>query len=123
MSQDRHVLLVDDNPQGIEILQMRLQKLGFRTSTAQNGEQAIEMVRTDPPQIVVMDVTMPELNGFQACREIKKLAPDLPIIILTAKKDPADRFWANQVGADAFLNKPIEPATVVDTLQELLAET
>jgi DNA-binding response OmpR family regulator len=75
----------------------------------------------DAPNIVVLDVTMPEMNGYQACREIKRQNPDIPIIILTAKTEPADRFWAFQSGADEFLNKPIDPATVVARITSLLA--
>jgi twitching motility two-component system response regulator PilH len=115
-----HVLLVDDNPKGLEILEVRLKALGHRTTVAHNGELAIAVVERDRPDVVLMDVTMPELNGFQACRAIKRIDAKIPIVILTAKSDPADRFWANQSGADAFLNKPIDPAVVVQHLTAML---
>jgi DNA-binding response OmpR family regulator len=118
-----HVLLVDDNPRGLEFLDARLKALGYRTSLAENGEAAISAVEHDKPDIVVLDVTMPELNGYQACRAIKRIAPKTPVLILTAKTDPADRFWAFQSGADAFLNKPIDPAIVVEKLRSLLGES
>lgn len=121
MKKETHVLLVDDNPAGLEILEVRLKALGYRTTLAQNGELALECVLRDAPNIVVLDVTMPEMNGYQACREIKRQNPDIPIIILTAKTEPADRFWAFQSGADEFLNKPIDPATVVARITTLLA--
>ncbi len=121
MKKEAHVLLVDDNPAGLEILEVRLKALGYRTTLAQNGELALECVLRDAPNIVVLDVTMPEMNGYQACREIKRQNPDIPIIILTAKTEPADRFWAFQSGADEFLNKPIDPATVVARITSLLA--
>ncbi len=114
------VLLVDDNPRGLEFLDIRLKALGYRTTMADNGELAIAAVAQEKPDIVVLDVTMPEMNGYQACRAIKRIAPKTPVIILTAKTDPADRFWAMQSGADAFLNKPIDPVLVVDKLKELL---
>jgi DNA-binding response OmpR family regulator len=117
-----HVLLVDDNPRGLEFLDARLKALGYRTTIAENGEMAIAAVEREKPDIVVLDVTMPEVNGYQACRAIKRLAPKTPVLILTAKTDPADRFWAFQSGADAFLNKPIDPAVVVDKLKALLEE-
>ena len=66
---------------------------------------------------------LPEVNGYQVCRAIKRVAPNTPVVILTAKTDPADRFWAMQSGADAFLNKPIDPATVVEKLKALLDGT
>jgi two-component system alkaline phosphatase synthesis response regulator PhoP len=115
-----HVLLVDDNPRGLEFLDIRLRALGYRTTIADSGESAIGAVERDKPDIVVLDVTMPEMNGYQACRAIKRAAPKTPVLILTAKTDPADRFWAFQSGADAFLNKPIDPALVVDQLKALL---
>jgi DNA-binding response OmpR family regulator len=115
-----HVLLVDDNPRGIEFLDIRLRTLGFRTTLANDGEAAIAAFERERPDIVVLDVTMPEVNGYQACRAIKRIAPETPVLILTAKTDPADRFWAFQSGADAFLNKPCDPAVVVEKLKELL---
>jgi DNA-binding response OmpR family regulator len=118
-----HVLLVDDNPRGLEFLDVRLKSLGYRTTIADNGEAAIAAVERDKPDLVVLDVTMPEVNGYQACRAIKRIAPKTPVLILTAKTDPADRFWAFQSGADAFLNKPIDPAIVVEKLKALLGES
>lgn len=115
-----HVLLVDDNPKALEILDVRLKALGHRTTIAHNGELAIAVVERDKPDVVVLDVTMPELNGYQACRAIKRIDAKLPVLILTAKTDPADRFWAMQSGADSFLNKPIDPAIVVQTIAMLL---
>ncbi len=116
-----HVLLVDDNLAGLEILDARLKLLGYRTTLAHNGEAAMEILGRDAPSLVVLDVTMPEMNGYQTCREIKRRDPSTPVIILTAKNDPADRFWAFQSGADDFLNKPIDPAVVAARIQTLLA--
>lgn len=115
-----HVLLVDDNPKALDILDVRLKALGHRTTIAHNGELALAVVERDRPDVVVLDVTMPELNGYQACRAIKRIDAKIPVLILTAKSDPADRFWATQSGADEFLNKPIDPALVVETLTKLL---
>ncbi len=116
-----HILLVDDNPKGLEFLDVRLKALGHRTTIAHNGELAVGVVERDRPDLVVLDVTMPELNGYQACRAIKRIHPKIPVLILTAKAEPADRFWAFQSGADDFLNKPIDPALVVKKITELLS--
>ena len=121
MSGETHILLVDDNPAALEILEARLRGLGHRTTIAQNGEIALELIGRDPPVLVVLDVTMPEMNGFQTCREIKRTHKDIRVIILTAKSDPADRFWAFQSGADEFLNKPIDPSVVVARITALLS--
>ena len=68
MKTQRHILLVDDQPKGLEFLEFRLQQAGYRTTIAQNGELGLEAMRQDPADAVIMDVTMPELNGYQACR-------------------------------------------------------
>ena len=122
MKSDGHVLLVDDNPAGLEFLDARLRAMGHRTTLAENGEIALEVIARDPPVIVVLDVTMPEMNGFQTCREIKRRHKGIPVIILTAKNDPADKFWAFQSGADEFLNKPIDPTIVIGRIVALLAK-
>jgi DNA-binding response OmpR family regulator len=123
MNADLHALLVDDNPDMLEPLKGRLRALGYRITQAQNGELAVAAFSHDKPSIVVLDVTMPEMNGYQACREMKQMAGDVPVIILTAKSDPADRFWAFQSGADAFLNKPIDPDILVRKIASLLGRT
>ena len=116
-----HILLVDDHPKALEVYDLRLKSLGHRTTIAHNGEVAIGIVERDRPDLVVLDVTMPEMNGYQACRAIKRIDPKIIIIILTAKTEAADRFWASQSGADEFLNKPIDPAILVQRIEALLA--
>ncbi|HSO32725.1 MAG TPA: response regulator [Labilithrix sp.] len=116
-----HILLVDDHPKALEIFDLRLKSLGYRTTIANNGEVAIGIVERDRPALVVLDVTMPEMNGYQACRAIKRIDPKISVIILTAKTEAADRFWANQSGADEFLNKPIDPALLVQRIESLLS--
>jgi DNA-binding response OmpR family regulator len=122
VTQPVHVLLVDDQPKGLESLDFRLKRAGYRTSLAENGELGLQLARTDPPALVILDVSMPELNGYQTCRELKKLRPDLPVIMFTGKSDPADRFWASECGADAFIVKPADPALVMQKLTELLGK-
>lgn len=122
MTQPLHILLVDDQPKGLEALEFRLKRAGYRTTTAQNGELGLESARSDPPDAVVLDVSMPELNGYQTCRELKKMRQDLPVIMLTGKNDAADRFWALECGADEFLTKPIDPAVVLQKLAHVLRQ-
>jgi DNA-binding response OmpR family regulator len=122
MTKARHILLIDDQPKAIEALEFRLRRAGYRTTSAQNGELGLASARQDPPDAVILDVTMPELNGYQTCRELKKLRKELPVIIVTGKSDPADRFWAQECGADEFLIKPVDPAIVQQKLAHLLRE-
>ena len=116
-----HILLVDDHPKALEVFELRLKGIGHRVTIANNGEIAIGVVERDRPDLVVLDVTMPEMNGYQACRAIKRLDPKIGVIILTAKTEAADRFWASQSGADEFLNKPIDPALLVQRIEASLA--
>jgi DNA-binding response OmpR family regulator len=120
MTEPLHILLVDDQPKGLEALEFRLQRAGYRTTIAHNGELGLQTARKDPPQAVILDLTMPELNGYQTCRELKKLRPDLPIIVFSGKSDPADRFWALECGADEYVTKPADPATIVTLLEQVL---
>lgn len=122
MGADRHILLVDDDPRTIEFVEARIRVAGFRTSMALSGESALDVVRRDPPDLVVLDVTMPDMNGYQACREIKKINERIFVLILTAKNDPADRFWAFQSGADDFFNKPIDPTVLLARIQKFYAD-
>ena len=118
-----HILLVDDHPKALEVFELRLKGIGHRVTIANNGEIAIGVVERDRPDLVVLDVTMPEMNGYQACRAIKRFDPKIGVIILTAKTEAADRFWASQSGADEFLNKPIDPALLVQRIEALLSTT
>lgn len=120
MSGRARVLLVDDHPSVLEPLESRLRALGYHTVVAHDGAAALEAVRREPPDLVVLDVMMPEVNGFQVCREIKRLHPALPVILLTAKSDAADRFWASECGASAFLTKPADPGVVARHVASLL---
>jgi DNA-binding response OmpR family regulator len=114
------VLLVDDTPECLQFLDARLRALGYATSIVHNGAQALEEVARERPDLVVLDISMPEMNGYQACREIKRIAAGLPVLVLTAKGDPAHRFWALESGADDFLTKPIDPAVVAQRVRALL---
>jgi len=120
MTVQRHILLIDDQPRGLESLDFRLKQTGYRTTIAQNGELGLQALRKDPPVAVILDVTMPELNGYQTCRELKRIDAKLPVIILTGKTEPADRFWALECGADEFVTKPVDPAVILQKLAHLL---
>jgi DNA-binding response OmpR family regulator len=117
------VLVADDETDLLTILHDRLVALGYDVLTARNGVEALEGIKGGRPDIVILDLMMPELNGFQVCRRVKadpSLTPT-PVIMLTAKDTDADRFWGHEVGADLYLTKPMDPAQVVAHVQELLS--
>ncbi len=116
------ILIADDQPDLLAILSCRFRAVGFDVIEARNGAEAVSMIREQKPDIVSLDVTMPELNGFQVCREMKdddELA-EIPIVLVTAKSSDADRFWGEEVGADLYLTKPVDPASVVLQVRDLL---
>ncbi len=116
------IVIADDVPDILAVLSARFRALGFTVLEAHDGLEALETIRSQQPDIVILDVMMPELNGFQVCRRVKE-DPELskiPVVLLTAKDSEADQFWGSEVGADLYLTKPIEPGNVVLHIQELL---
>lgn len=118
---DPLVLVVDDDPLQRAFLERTLAASGFRVLTAGDGQAAIDAAAALRPDVIVLDVMMPRMNGYQACRALRR-APataSVPIILLTSKSEPTDQLWAREVGADAFLNKPVELEELVVTLRRL----
>lgn len=104
------VLIVDDSPTETYKLTGMLEKNGHKVLTATNGEEGVHKAKAELPDIVLMDVVMPGLNGFQATRQLSK-APEtagIPVIIVTTKDQETDRVWGMRQGAKAYLTKPIE---------------
>jgi two-component system cell cycle response regulator len=116
------ILIVDDNADLLAILSSRFRSHGFETLEACDGTEALEMAQASNPDVVLLDVMMPELNGYQVCRKLKEnpALAHIPIILLTAKDGEADKFWGSEVGASVYLTKPIDPAQVVSHVEALL---
>lgn len=118
----KKILVVDDTPDIVHFLVVRLRSEGFDTLTAYNGLDGLTIAERDRPDLIILDVMMPQLNGFQVCRKLKE-NPELahiPVLFLTAKDQPSDRFWGEEVGASAYLTKPVDPRMVAQTVHELL---
>jgi twitching motility two-component system response regulator PilH len=104
------VLVIEDDPAQRRLLERMLGARDYRVLTAPDGEAGVEIAAASHPDVIVLDVMMPRLNGYQACRALKSHdgTASIPIIMLTTKDQPADAYWAAEVGADLFLHKPID---------------
>ena len=117
------VLIVDDNVDAREMYAIYLEHAGFRAAEAGDGETALEMARRDRPAIILMDATMPRMDGWEAARRLKD-DPDtsrIPLIMLTAHAFAEHRQRATDVGADAFLAKPVLPDELAVEIRRVLA--
>lgn len=116
------ILVVDDEVNIRELARMYLEQEGFQIVTAVNGQQALEQVRQDPPSLVVLDLMLPEVDGWEVCRQIRK-SSNLPIIMLTARDDDVDKIVGLELGADDYLTKPFNPRELVARVRAVLRRT
>lgn len=100
------VLIAEDDINILEGLQRLLEKEGYNTVTAANGAIAVEKYMSEEPDFVILDIMMPELNGYDVCKEIRKSSATIPIIFLSAKSEEIDRVIGLELGADDFISKP-----------------
>jgi len=117
-----HILIIDDSPTEVQVFSSLLEKNGFRVSSASNAEDGIARVRQERPDLVIMDVIMPGMNGFQATRTLSRDAAtaNIPIIIVTTKAMQTDRAWGLRQGARDFLTKPIDARDLISRIHGLL---
>ena len=103
------ILVVDDHPDNVEIINARLSSRGFQVDTASNGQEALDRVQADPPHLILLDVMMPLMDGYEVARRIKndEALPYIPIILVTARDSTADKVEGLDAGADDYLTKPI----------------
>ncbi len=103
------ILVVDDHPDNVEIINARLSSRGFAIETASNGQEALDKVRANPPQLILLDVMMPLMDGYEVSRRIKgdEALPYIPIILVTARDSTQDKVEGLDAGADDYLTKPV----------------
>ena len=116
---NQKILIVDDDANICELLRMYLNKDGFDTETAADGEQAIEIARRYNPDLILLDIMMPRLDGWQVCREVRKTS-EVPIIMLTAKGEVFDKILGLELGADDYISKPFDTKEVVARIKAVL---
>ena len=117
------ILIVDDNSELLELLRLGLKDAGFVVATAANGLEALEKARALGPDLVVLDLVLPELDGFAVCESLKR-DPDtaaIPIIVITGLSSEFTRYAGLEAGADAYVTKPVTPAELVSKINECLS--
>ena len=102
------ILVVDDEPNIVDLATMYLEREGYRVDSALDGAQALERIKELEPSLVVLDLMLPEVDGFEVCRQTR-LHSDVPIIMLTARDDDVDKIVGLELGADDYLTKPFNP--------------
>lgn len=117
----KKILAVDDERHIVRLVQINLVKEGYEVTTASNGREAIEKAREDKPDLIVMDVMMPIMDGFEALKALKADASTagIPVIMLTAKAQDADVFHGWQSGADLYLTKPFNPMELLTFVKRI----
>jgi two-component system KDP operon response regulator KdpE len=118
-SSERVILVVDDEPRMIRFIRMNLELEGYKVLEATNGLEALERVREDLPDLVVMDVQMPEIDGFEALEHIRQVST-VPVIMLTVKADEEDKVRGLELGADDYVTKPFSPRELSSRIKALL---
>ena len=106
------ILIVDDSPSQLLGIQRIVEKLGHESITAEDGAAGVEVAKRELPDMVLMDVVMPNLNGFQATRTLSREATTkhIPVILVTTKDQDTDRVWGMRQGARGYITKPVDPA-------------
>ena len=119
---DSKILVVDDNPQNLELLQAYLEDLGCTVISAVDGVQALEAVSRDNPDLILLDIMMPRMSGFEVCRRIKEneATADIPVVMVTALNELGDIERAVAAGTDDFLSKPINKLELLTRVKSLL---
>lgn len=117
------ILLVDDEPSIIQLARIYLERENFRVEAAADGESALEAVKRIHPHLVVLDVMLPKLNGFEVCRRLRTENNAVSIIMLTARDEDIDKILGLELGADDYLTKPFNPRELVARIKAILRRT
>jgi len=117
-----HVLVVDDDPVIVRLLELNFRLGGFRVSTAGRGDQAVEMAVASEPDAIVLDVSMPGIDGYEACRRLREDhgMAGLPVVMLTAHTQDEDHDRGAALGIVAYVTKPFDPEVLVATVRDAL---
>ncbi|TDL98565.1 response regulator transcription factor [Macrococcus brunensis] len=117
------ILVVDDEQSIVTLLKYNLQQAGFEVETAFDGEEGLEKVFTERPDLLVLDLMLPKMDGVEVCKSIRNEKNQIPILMLTAKDDEFDKVLGLELGADDYMTKPFSPREVVARVKAILRRT
>jgi twitching motility two-component system response regulator PilH len=115
----KKVLIVDDSAAEVNLIQSMLHQGGFQAVGISDPTRIEEAIEEERPNVILLDVVMPQRNGFQACRDLKSQGPysDIPVILVTSKTAPSDRYWGEQQGANGYVAKPFTADELIDAVK------
>lgn len=117
------VLIVDDSPAQVFTMKNLIESWGHKAISAQNGDEALQMAREEKPDVILMDVVMPGMSGFQTTRKLSKdlVTCRIPVIFVSTKDGEADRIWGMRQGATAYVTKPVNPDILFSAISDAIA--
>ncbi len=119
-----NVLVVEDSPPQREMITKILQEHGMSVQSASDGLEAMEMIQQNCPDVLVLDVVMPRMNGYELCRKLKAdpKTEKVLVVMCSTKGEEFDKYWGMRQGADAYIAKPFQPAELISTIKQLLRQ-
>ncbi len=119
----KKILIADDRSEVVELVKVTLEGEGYRTIDASDGSEALEKIRLEKPDLILLDIVMPKMDGFEVLSEIRKdpKTKDIPIIMLTAKGQKSDQEKGKELGATGYIIKPFSPSILLRRIEEILA--
>ncbi|AUC59745.1 two component signal transduction system twitching motility response regulator PilH [Cyanobacterium sp. HL-69] len=118
----KKILLVEDSKTTREIISNLLTKQGLLVQSVTNGEDALTIMKSTIPDLVILDIILPKMNGYEVCRHIKseQKTQNVPVILCSSKKEEFDRYWGMKQGADAYISKPFQASELMKMIKQLL---
>jgi len=119
------ILIVEDDPDIVEMIDYNLKKEGYRTISVLNGEDAIGLAEKENPDLIILDLMLPEMDGFQVCKHLKgeEKTNAIPIVMLTAKSQETDKVLGLELGADDYMTKPFSPRELIARIRAVATTT
>lgn len=120
----KRILVVDDEPDLVEMIKMRLEASGYEVIPAYDGKEALDKAKKEKPDLIILDLMLPKIDGYKVCRMLKfdEKYKKIPIIMFTARAQEQDIKLGKDVGGDAYITKPFEPQGLLAKIKELLKE-